>query len=222
MRKARGRHGPRFTPEDAWTSGPRHLNADGTALFMFDSRGRDTAALTRIDLASGATQVVAANPRVDLFDFILDADTLEPVAYSLDVERPEYVALTTEIQRDLDFLNGKELGDWHIGGRTEDERLWIINADSDLRPATTYLYDREQQTLRTLFEHRPELNGAPLVPMQPVVIRSRDGFELISYLTRPAGANQPGPLALTGSWRPVGTRRLRLQCRASMAGEPRL
>jgi dipeptidyl aminopeptidase/acylaminoacyl peptidase len=193
----------RFAPTDAWTSGPRHLNADGSALFMCDSRGRDTAALTRIDLASGATQVVAADPRVDLFDFILDADTLEPVAYSVDVERPEYVALTTEIQRDLDFLNGKELGDWHMGGRTEDERLWIINADSDLRPATTYLYDREHQTLRTLFEHRPELNGAPLVPMQPVVIPSRDGFELISYLSRPAGANQPGPLALLvhgGPW----------------------
>jgi dipeptidyl aminopeptidase/acylaminoacyl peptidase len=192
-----------FATEDARTSGPRHLNADASALFMFDSRGRDTAALTRIDLASGATEVVAANSRVDLFSFMLDADTLEPIAYSVNVERPEYVALTAKIQRDLDFLNGRQLGDWHVAARTEDDRLWIISAASDTRPATTYLYDREPQTLRTLFEHRPELAGAPLVPMQPVVIRSRDGFELISYLTRPAGADQPGPLVLLvhgGPW----------------------
>lgn len=192
-----------FPAEDARTSGPRHLNGDGTALFLFDSRGRNTAALTRIDLASGTTEEVASDPRVDLFDFILDPETLEPLAYCLNVERPTYVALSPAIEHDLAFLNGAALGDWRLGGRTEDNRLWIVNAVSDVRPATSYLYDRHNRSLRTLFEHRPELAAAPLVPMQPVTIRSRDGFELISYFTRPKGAQQPGPLVLLvhgGPW----------------------
>ena len=193
----------RFEPQEARTSGPRHLSADNSTLFVFDSRGRDTTALTRIDLASGTTAVVAADARVDLFEFILDPETLEPVAYILNLERPTYVAIGTGIQRDLDFLKGAGLGEWRLGGGTEDNRLWLVNAFSDVRPATTYLYDRQSQSLRVLFEHRPELNSAPLVPMQPVVIRSRDGFELVSYLTRPKGAQQAGPLVLLvhgGPW----------------------
>jgi dipeptidyl aminopeptidase/acylaminoacyl peptidase len=66
-----------------------------------------------------------------------------------------------------------------------------------------YLYDRQAKTLRKLYDARPELAGAPLVPMRPVTIRSRDGLDLVCYLTRPADAEMPGALVLLvhgGPW----------------------
>jgi dipeptidyl aminopeptidase/acylaminoacyl peptidase len=39
-----------------------------------------------------------------------------------------------------------------------------------------------------LFTNRKALEGLALAPMQPVVIKSRDGKDLVSYLTLPAGS----------------------------------
>lgn len=92
----------RFAPEETRTSGPGHLSADGSALFVLDSRGRNTTAMTRIDLASGTTEVVAADSRADLFNFIMDPETFEPLAYRLNLERSTYVAIDQKIQTDID------------------------------------------------------------------------------------------------------------------------
>jgi hypothetical protein len=77
-----------FGAEDARNSGPTHLNADGTALFLRDSRGRDTAVLARLELATGTLRVVAADPRADIGGTITDVLTKEPVAYSVMSSAP--------------------------------------------------------------------------------------------------------------------------------------
>ena len=192
-----------FDAQDARNSGPTNLNRDGTALFLRDSRGRDTAALMRVDLATGDARVLAADPRADIGSTISDPETGELLAYSVSWQRVEYVALDARIQPDIDFLQAQSIGDWYINNRTEDGRLWVLSGVSDTKPGAAYLYDSHAKSLRKLYDSRPELIGAPLVPMRPVVIRSRDGLDLVSYLTRPAGADAPGPMVLLvhgGPW----------------------
>jgi dipeptidyl aminopeptidase/acylaminoacyl peptidase len=60
---------------------------------------------------------------------------------------------------------------------------------SPTRPASSYLYDRGAKTLAKLFDARPKLADAPLAAMHPVVIKSRDGLDLVSYLTLPKGSD---------------------------------
>ena len=193
-----------FSPEDARVSGVRHVDVMGRHAFCSDSRGRDTAALTRVELDGGATTVLAAHDDADIGGIILDQETLEPLAYSVNRERARWHALDEGIAADIAFLDGQSIGDWQIASRTEDDTTWVILADSDLRPAHTYLYDREARTLRNLGSARPELEGVTLSPMRALTIRSRDGLDLVSYLTRPAGApDEPGPLVLLvhgGPW----------------------
>ncbi|HEX2802427.1 MAG TPA: S9 family peptidase, partial [Sphingomicrobium sp.] len=70
--------------------------------------------------------------------------------------------------------------------------------------ASVYLFDRTNAKLTKLYTGRPELVGAPLVPMWPVEIKSRDGLTLPSYLTLPVNADanrdgkaeQPVPMVL--------------------------
>jgi dipeptidyl aminopeptidase/acylaminoacyl peptidase len=193
----------KFSAEDARTSGPTHLNHEGNVLFMLDSRGRDTAALVQLKLTTGESRVIATDPRVDITDTIVDLYTGEPVAYSINVERRAYFALKSHVQLDIDFLNGRGLDEWSLVSRSEDDTLWIVIGISDVRSATAYLYDRPHRSLRLLFEFRPELAGSPLVKMQPLIIPSRDGFDLVSYLSRPAGETGTGPLVLLihgGPW----------------------
>ena len=192
-----------FPPEDARASGAENLDAAGTTLFCRDSRGRDTAALTRIDIASGETQVLAAHDEADIGAIIQDIETHEPVAYAVTHARRRWHVLDPRFTQDFAFLDGQGLGDWYPGSRTEDDALWIVVARSDTRVSETFLYDRGARSLRSLGSARPELERAPLSAMRPAVIRSRDGLGLVSYLTRPVGAEGPGPLVLLvhgGPW----------------------
>ena len=197
--------------EDAFSTAVSHLNADGTTLYMRDSRGRDTAALVAVDLATGARNLLAEDARADIGGVLTDRDTYAPLAYHVTVERLSYIALDPRVQPDLDFLATQDIGDWWIMSRTEDDRLWIVGAHSDTRPGMAYLYDREARDLRLLYETRPELSGAPLSRMHPVTIPARDGLILVCYLTLPRRVDQagtgrpdaPGPLVLLvhgGPW----------------------
>lgn len=208
LRRAGGAWTPwiTFAPEDARVSFPNHLDASAKTLFLLDSRGRDTAALTRVDLATGETVPIAAHDRADIGALLHDQETREPLAYSVMTERLDYVALDTRVQADLDFLGNEDIGDWYLHSRTEDDRAWIIGASSDTRPGVSYLYDRQAKSLRELHHSRPELADAPLAPMRAVTIASRDGLELVSYLTLPKEAAEgvPQPMVLLvhgGPWR---------------------
>jgi dipeptidyl aminopeptidase/acylaminoacyl peptidase len=194
-----------FSPDDARVSIPEHLDAAGRHAFFQDSRGRDTAALTRIDIETGATSLIAAHDEADIGAVIPDLETREPLAYSVTAERLAYYALDPKLEIDIDFLRDADIGDWSISGRTDDDQVWILGATSDTRPNVDYLYDRRARSLRELHRGRPELDGAPLASMRPVTIRSRDGLALVAYLTLPKDAPEgvPQPLVLLvhgGPW----------------------
>ncbi|QGZ65228.1 S9 family peptidase [Paraburkholderia acidisoli] len=192
-----------FAPEDARVSHPLFLNRDGTALFLSDSRARDTAALVRLDLATGERRVLAEDARCDLGGVIVDKDTREPIGYGSYYTQHAWHALTPGFQTDLDRFAQHGLSEWHMVSRTEDDSVWVIIGKSALAPGKAYLYRRDTGALELLFDTRPDLAHAPLVPMQPVTIRARDGLELVSYLTRPAQAEGAGPLVLLvhgGPW----------------------
>ena len=62
-----------------------------------------------------------------------------------------------------------------------------------LGPIRFYIYDREPKKKATfLFTSNRELEKLPLVKMHPVVIKSRDGLDLVSYLTLPKWADPEG------------------------------
>jgi dipeptidyl aminopeptidase/acylaminoacyl peptidase len=81
----------------------------------------------------------------------------------------------------------------------------------DNGPRRFYVYDRGTKKARFLFTDRKELEGQPLQKMHARIINSRDGLNLISYLTLPPGRDpsgtgkpsQPVPLVLEvhgGPW----------------------
>jgi dipeptidyl aminopeptidase/acylaminoacyl peptidase len=197
--------------DDVLTTSTIGFNLKNDALYMVDSRGRDTAALIRYDLPTGKTEVLATNARSDIAGLVLDPVTYEPLAYSTNYMKNEWVPLNDTFKADLDFLKQQLPGELAFAGMTNDGGKAVIVASSAERPATYYVYDRRARTLAKMFETRPDLAGAPLQPMHPVVIPSRDALDLVSYLTLPPGTdpdgngipNQPVPLVLNvhgGPW----------------------
>lgn len=177
------------TLEDALTTNPAGFTSDGKTLYWVDSRGRNTAALIAQDVATGQTRIVAQNGKADIGGVLSDPRTGEVKAYSVDYLKREWTAIDPDIKASLDFLRAKLPGQFNIGSRTDANDKWIVGHDPVTAPAVTYLYDRKAGTLTELYTARPELKGAPLVPMHPREIKARDGLTLVSYLTLPPGTD---------------------------------
>ncbi|UZK68135.1 S9 family peptidase [Sphingomonas sp. S1-29] len=178
--------------EDAFTTNPVGFNKDGSAFYWVDSRGRDKAALMRMDPATLKSTMIAQSDRADIQGIIADPKTFEPIAYSVNYLKNDWTGLTPEAKADLAFLKGKLPGEIAITSITDDGRLATVAAFAAEAPGTSYLYDRQAKTLTKLFDVRPELANYRLQPMQPVEIPTGDGKTLVSYLTLPAGADANG------------------------------
>jgi dipeptidyl aminopeptidase/acylaminoacyl peptidase len=175
--------------EDSLTTQPAGFTADGKTLYWIDSRGRNTAALVAQDVATGGTTVIAESPKADISNILLNPTTLRAEAYQAEYLKPEWSALDPTTGAALDWLKAKLNASPIVQARTDADDKWIVSADPVVEPSSEYLFDRKAVTLTKLYTGRPELVGAPLVPMWPVEIKSRDGLTLPSYLTLPANSD---------------------------------
>jgi hypothetical protein len=130
---------------------------------------------------------------------IVDIETRAPRAYTVATERMEYHALDPTIASDLLARSGI------LSSRTEDDRLWVVSANSDTRPAVNYIYDRSAQTSRGIL--RSELDGCGPTAHAAGTHHPRDGLLLVSYLTKPDTVAPP-PMVHGGAF--VATNTLRL------------
>jgi dipeptidyl aminopeptidase/acylaminoacyl peptidase len=175
--------------EDSQTTQPLAFLRDGQTLLMIDSIGRDKAALRSLNLVTGKTEVLGENERADVSDVLLDPVTGEAQAFASDYLQTEWVGRTRLIRDILTSLRAKLNGDLpQIVSRTRDDRLWIVVNSSPTSPAQSLLYDSKLRGEPTaLFAQRPQLAEAPLQPMIPTEIDTRDGHRMVSYLTLPPG-----------------------------------
>jgi dipeptidyl aminopeptidase/acylaminoacyl peptidase len=178
---------------DSMTTGPLHITADGKAYYLTSSIGRDRAALFRADFATGAQALIAEHAKADVGGTLVDRRTLEVLAVSATHLRQEWIAIEPKAGADLAWLTEQLKAEFGIVSRTEDDALWTVAADSPEQPAVYYLFDRGERRLTRLFSARPQLEGHRLAPMQSHIVRSRDGLDLVSYLTLPPGERGARP-----------------------------
>ncbi|MEE2777635.1 MAG: prolyl oligopeptidase family serine peptidase, partial [Acidobacteriota bacterium] len=161
------------------------FDADNRRAFFYDSRGRDTIALIAWDLEQNSIEVLAEDPRVDIGGVLYHPTRSTPQAYATNWTRTEWHALDESIRRDLDFLASQTEGEYRIVSRSADDDRWIVRFTLAHEPETYALYEREDQNLTKLFVTTPQLEGIELSRMYAEVIPSRDGLDLVSYLTYP-------------------------------------
>ncbi len=180
--------------EDVLTTSPGGLTLDGKTLYFTDSRGRNTAALFAVDVASGKRALVLEDARADVGGSLADPATGKVQAVSVDYLRDEWKVVDPSIRADLETLEAIGPGDVSVNTRTLDDKTWIVAYSAAEAPLVYYRYDRPAGKLTRLFSARPKLEGKPLVPQWPVEIASRDNKTLVSYLTLPrsADANNDG------------------------------
>jgi acetyl esterase/lipase len=180
--------------EDDLTTGFRGFTRDGATLYRISSIGRDKAALVTMDWRTGAERVLAEHPKADISRVLLHPETLVAEAAGAEHVTFDWIPLNEDIADALKLLHGTLPGQIEIVDRSRDDSRWVVVASAAEAPATYHLFDRSSAEITELFATRPELAPYRLAPMRGEVIRARDGLELVSYLTVPAG-EKPQPKA---------------------------
>ncbi len=182
----------RIPTEDTLTTSPVGFDKDGTILYMIDSRNRNTGALMALDLDTGKQTLLAEDPRADVSDVVIHPTEKRVQAAAFTYERKVWQILDQSIAGDWATLRTIATGDVEVVSRTLDDRYWIVAYIMDDGPVRYYRYDRTGQKAQFLFTNREQLEGLPLAKMHPIVIRSRDGLNLVSYYTLPPGSDSDG------------------------------
>ena len=178
---------------------------DGKAIYATTSIGSDTARLAKLDVATGKElETIASDPRSDLAGALVHPDSRVIQAVAFEYLKTEWRVLDRSIQADFDAIAKLHRGDFNVGTRDRADRTWVVVFNTDDGPVSWYAYHRDTKKAELLFVNRPELEKVVLARMEPKVIRSRDGLDLVSYLTLPPETAPKGlPLVLNvhgGPW----------------------
>jgi dipeptidyl aminopeptidase/acylaminoacyl peptidase len=178
--------------DDALTSDLIAFSEDGGSLLGVSSVGANTGRLVRIDLATGAEEVLAADPEADVSDVRIQPDTREPQIVTLLKDRSEYVVLDPSVAGDLAAIRALHPGDPMFVGADDADATWLVGFTNDAGAVPFFAYDRASRTGRFLFEHQPALSRYELASMEPFSFTARDGLTVHGYLTFPPGADRSG------------------------------
>jgi dipeptidyl aminopeptidase/acylaminoacyl peptidase len=175
---------------------------DNRGAWILSSVDANTSRLVEADLEASKSKVVAEDPTFDVSALITHPkkNTLEAVGFTR--AKLEWKFLEPSVQKAYESLKKVRTGEVSIASRTLDDQQWIVAFTSDDGPVYYYLYDRAADKAQYLFSNRPALEKYKLAKMQPVVIKSRDGLDLHSYLTMPIGIKK-APLVMLvhgGPW----------------------
>ncbi|ESA38598.1 peptidase s9 [Leptolyngbya sp. Heron Island J] len=169
---------------------PIRFHPDGQRVYLISNRDGDLIQLELLDLESQQSQVIEADPenQVDFATAIFSEATDELVATAYVGDRLRIYPQEEQFAADLAFIQ-QQLPEMELSvqSMTQDDRLVLISAQSDVNPGAVYLFDSSAQTLEKLYEVRPELSNQQLATMQPVRYTARDGLEIPAYLTLPQG-----------------------------------
>ena len=175
---------------------PVKFHPDNKRVYMMTNRGdTDLIGLVLFDPNTKKEEFVESDPQnqVDLDDALFSEKTGELVGTVYVDDRPRIHFRDKSFASDYENIKKKLPGlELSFGGSTDDERKWMIVAQSDTEPGERYIYDRDKKTLTKQYRVFEKLPREHLATMKPVRYKSSDGLEIPAYLTLPKGVPAKG------------------------------
>lgn len=173
--------------EESGIYGPLALSSDGQTLYWNGpSPEGDLSHLWQINLRNNERTVISASKEADLSEVLLSPQANTPIAASFTKGRQHWDIIDKQYAPDFKTLRAHlKNDDFYILSQTLKNDKWLILSRSDIKSDSFYIFERSTQSLKHLFSSKPHLDAYALNPMHVVEIPSRDGLNLVSYVTLP-------------------------------------
>ncbi len=180
----------RIPADDAETTEVAAFSADGRSLLLVSSIDAETSRLVRMDLDTGAIEVLAEDPEADVSGVKVHPVTRQPQIVATLKARMEYRVLDESVAADLEAIRALHPGDPTFQGTDDADRTWLVAFTNDSGAIPFFAYDRQTRSAQFLFEHQPELSKYELAAMEPFTYQARDGLTVHGYATFPPGKDR--------------------------------
>ncbi len=172
-----------LTAEEAFQTELLAYDSQEEGIYLLDARNSDFSRLIIKDL-DGYDTVLSWDVLGDIEEVLF----LEgrPAAFATYDTKKRWHIRSEEVATDLEFLESK-LGSFSILNQSQSGDLWMVSSNLPDQGASLWLYERTSHKL-TAVQHS-QMEGAQ---MYELVVRSRDGLELVCYYTLPKEADRGG------------------------------
>lgn len=172
---------------------PLDFTADGRSMILLSSIGSDTARVVEKNIATGAERDTASSDVVDAGDpnpAVTGTVMIHPTAHAVQAVscapgRASWTVVDPSVKADFQGIQKLREGDFSVVSRDDNDSTWLVSFTSDRGPFAYFAWEKKSRTGRLLFVSQPKLEGFKLAAMEHVVVKSRDGLDLHSYLTLP-------------------------------------
>lgn len=147
----------------------------------------DTRAIVRLDLEGDrVVEVLHEHPEFDVFPRFHAG---RMIGYDIPALDDEFVPTDPQWARLYEAAASALPGDRvQLVSWTPDEQIILVMASNPRDAGTLFLWDRRGGEMHAVGRSYPDLDPERLAPMEQVTYETRDGLEIIAYLTVPAGA----------------------------------
>jgi dipeptidyl aminopeptidase/acylaminoacyl peptidase len=181
--------------EDVRTLAVVGFDKSGDTLYLEESNGRETSALFGVDTRSGSAKLLAEDAHGDAGAVLLNPVEKTVEAVSFEYDKLGWTRVDASVEGDFYYL--LNFGDGRLGvtSRSLDEQHWLVSFSYTDGPTLFYRYDRDPDVQGTpgkatfLFRSNDDLEHAKLSATKPVILKARDGLDLVTYLTIPYDAD---------------------------------
>ena len=157
----------------------------GDDWYYLSSEGQDKNALIKYNLKTKITEKIFTTDECDIQGVSFDKDTQTPLMVSTEYLKPTLQSIDKNFEKHLSSIKSK-FADYIIDITSWDKSKskWIVVVSKTTESPKYYLYNTIDNSLKFLFNAQQLLQGYAFQEMQAVVIKSRDGLDLVCYLTK--------------------------------------
>mgnify|MGYP005987822085 CR=1 FL=1 len=160
--------------------------SDNGILTLLDSINSEYSNLVTIDMATGKRTLVAEAIEADIDAVFYDKKSKALWATREDPIVPKWTIRSPEAANEFAALEKTFGTSFSIVGQPNNKKLLILQSLNG-KPERYHWWDRDTKTATLIFSTRPNLEKHTLAQRKPVMIPTRDGLSLPSYLTLPPG-----------------------------------
>lgn len=178
---------------------PVGISRDNKSAFLVSERTAGTDVIERYVFASGKRTKLLRDPVSDPLGVVFSMDGMEPVGAWFGPGRP-HVRFWSPNSKDAKWHRAlaKAFPDSmvKVANSTADGSVAVVRTQSDRDAGSFYLLERASHQMKLLFHSMPRLEPSHLARTVSFALKARDGVPLHGFLTRPVGADGPGPMVV--------------------------
>ena len=200
-------------PENTFSDDVSLLSVDPSGQFIYtlDNYKQDRFGVFKYNIKNSSYTSVYTDKHVDVSNVEYTSDGYSVYALRFDNGYPDYLLLNKSFPEAKAFkklLKSFPYSTIKITSGTSDNNLYIVKVTSDTNPGGLYLYNRQANTLKFLFNFMPKINSAELLKSEPIQIQVSGDVTINGYFTAAKNFNpeSPAPVVILVHGGPHGVR----------------